>query len=201
MGLSTMNKRSEANRAEETGRSVKFRVWFVEKGRNLLGQGGSEILESIAHSGSISKTAKQLGRSYRQVWGQINEIERSYGEPIITRFKGGVRGGGGAKLTEAGLALLREYQRMSDYVRQLLEDKYFWEATGLRLSARNKLKGTITSIEKDGVVASIKIEVMEPATITSVITREAADDLELKEGDEVEAIIKATEVLISKEEE
>jgi molybdopterin-binding protein len=70
----------------------------------------------------------------------------------------------------------------------------------LKLSARNKLKGQITSIEKDGVVASIKIRVTAPATITSVITSEAAKDLDLKEGDEVEAIIKATEVLISKEE-
>jgi molybdate transport system regulatory protein len=180
---------------------VKFRVWFVEKGRNLLGQGGSQVLESIAETRSISKTAKQLERSYRQVWGQINEIERSFGEPIITRFKGGVKGGGGAELTEAGLSLLKEYQRVNEYVKVLLEDRYFWEAIGLKLSARNKLRGKITSVKKDGVVASIKIKVTEPATITSVITREAAEDLDLKEGDEVDAIIKATEVLISKEKE
>lgn len=196
-----MTQRSKATSAEEAGRSVKFRVWFVEKGRNLLGQGGSQILESIAETRSISKTAKQLGRSYRQVWGQINEIEKSFGQLIITRFKGGVKGGGGAELTEAGLTLLKEYQRVNEYVKALLEDKYFWEATGLRLSARNKLRGKIISVKKDGVVASIKIEVTEPATITSVITREAAEELDLKEGDEVDAIIKATEVLISKEEE
>jgi molybdate transport system regulatory protein len=196
-----MKQGSKATGTGETGRSVKFRVWFVERGRNLLGQGGSEILEGVAQTGSISKTAKQLGRSYRQVWGQINKIEKSFGEPITRRFKGGVKGGGGAELTEAGLALLKEYRRVSEYVRQLLEDKYFWEATGLRLSARNRLKGKVVSVEKDGVVASIKIDVTEPATITSVITREAAEDLDLKEGDEVEAIIKATEVLVSKEEE
>jgi molybdate transport system regulatory protein len=196
-----MTRRSKATSTEETGRSVKFRVWFVEKGRNLLGQGGSQVLESIAETRSISKTAKQLERSYRQVWGQINEIERSFGEPIITRFKGGVKGGGGAELTEAGLSLLKEYQRVNEYVKVLLEDRYFWEAIGLKLSARNKLRGKITSVKKDGVVASIKIKVTEPATITSVITREAAEDLDLKEGDEVDAIIKATEVLISKEKE
>jgi molybdate transport system regulatory protein len=201
MELFTMTRRSKATDSEDTGRLVKFRVWFVEKGRNLLGKGGSEILESIAQTRSISKTAKQLGRSYRQVWGQLNEMEESFGEPLITRFRGGVKGGGGAHLTNAGLALLREYHRVSEYVKELLEDKYFWEASGLKLSARNKLKGQITSIEKDGVVASIKIRVTAPATITSVITSEAAQDLDLKEGDEVEAIIKATEVLISKGEE
>jgi molybdate transport system regulatory protein len=126
-------------------------------------------------------------------------MERSYGEPLIKRFKGGAKGGGGAQLTEAGFGLLREYQRVSEYVETLLEDKLFWEAIGLKLSARNKLKGKIVSIEKDTVVAKIKIEVRTPVTITSVITREAADDLELKEGDEVEGVVKSTEVLISKE--
>jgi molybdate transport system regulatory protein len=180
------------------GRGVKFRVWFVERGKDLLGKGGAEILETIAATRSISKTAKRLKRSYRQVWGQINEMEVSYGEPLIRRFKGGVKGGGGAQLTEAGLCLQREYQRISDYVESLLEDKYFWEAIGLKLSARNKLKGKITSIERDAIVAKIKIEIATPVTITSVITREAADDLELKEGDEVEGVVKSTEVLISK---
>jgi molybdate transport system regulatory protein len=183
----------------EKGRGVKFRVWFVARGKDLLGKGGAEILESIAATRSISKTAKRLRRSYRQVWGQINEMEVSYGEPLIRRFKGGVKGGGGAQLTEAGHGLLREYQRTSEYVESLLEDKYFWEAIGLKLSARNKLKGKIISIERDAVVAKIKIEIATPVTITSVITREAADDLELKEGDEVEGVVKSTEVLISKE--
>lgn len=194
-----MKRTPAENPSGDKGRGVKFRVWFVERGKDLLGKGGAEILESIAATRSISKTAKRLKRSYRQVWGQINEMEVSYGEPLIRRFKGGVKGGGGAQLTEAGHGLLREYQRISEYVESLLEDKYFWEAIGLKLSARNKLKGKIISIERDAVVAKIKIEIATPVTITSVITREAADDLELKEGDEVEGVVKSTEVLISKE--
>ncbi|WXG44495.1 MAG: TOBE domain-containing protein [Promethearchaeati archaeon SRVP18_Atabeyarchaeia-1] len=194
-----MKQRSRASESGDAVRSIGFRIWFVEKGRNLLGKGGAEILESMSETHSISKAAKQLGRSYRQVWGQINEIEESLGQPLITRFKGGARGGGGAELTPAGLALLKEYRRVTEYVNGILKDEYFWEACGLKLSARNKLSGKIISVEKNGVVASIKIRVMEPATITSVITSEAADDLDLKEGDDVEAIVKATEVLISKE--
>jgi molybdate transport system regulatory protein len=183
----------------DKGRTVKFRVWFVEHGRDLMGRGGADILQFINETNSISKTAKQLKRSYRQVWGQINEMEKSYGEPLIKRFKGGAKGGGGAQLTESGLSLLREYQRISQYVGSLLEDKLFWEAIGLKLSARNKLRGKIVSIEKDAVVAKIKIEIRTPVTVTSVITREAAEDLELKEGDEVDGVVKSTEVLISKD--
>jgi molybdate transport system regulatory protein len=194
-----MTRESRDAKTDEKGRAIKFRVWLTESGRNLLGKGGAEILESIAETHSISKAAGQLGRSYRQVWGQVNVIEESFGEPLVTRFKGGVKGGG-AELTQAGLTLLKEYRRVNEYVKCLLEDRYFWEACGLKLSARNKLRGEITSVEKDGVVAKIKMMITVPATITAVITREAADELDLKEGDKVGAIIKATEVLISKEE-
>ena len=40
---------------------------------------------------------------------------------------------------------------------------------------------------------------MKPVTVTAVITKEAVDDLELTTGDTVEAVIKSTEVMISKE--
>lgn len=67
-----------------------------------------------------------------------------------------------------------------------------------KLSARNKLKGKIEDIELGPIGAKIKIEI-EPGTMTAFITREAAEDLDLKEGEEAEAIIKATEVIISKD--
>jgi molybdopterin-binding protein len=67
------------------------------------------------------------------------------------------------------------------------------------LSARNKLKGVVKEIEKGEVAASVKIEISGPATITSMITKEAAEDLDLKEGDKVDAVIKASEVMVSKD--
>ena len=47
-------------------------------------------------------------------------------------------------------------------------------------------------------MANIKIEVNEPNIITAVITKESAERLGLKEGDDVAAIIKSTEVIIGK---
>jgi molybdopterin-binding protein len=67
------------------------------------------------------------------------------------------------------------------------------------LSARNRIKGVVKEIEKGEVAATITIEIVDPATITSMITREGADDLDLKEGDNVEAVIKASEVMVSKD--
>lgn len=67
------------------------------------------------------------------------------------------------------------------------------------LSARNRIEGVVKGIEKGGVASTVKVEITKPAIITSMITREAAEDLDLKEGDEVEAVIKASEVMVSKD--
>ena len=69
----------------------------------------------------------------------------------------------------------------------------------MRTSARNQLPGVVRSIKLGGVMAQINVAVGDNE-VTAVITREAAEDLELKEGDEVVVIVKATEVMIGKDE-
>ena len=66
------------------------------------------------------------------------------------------------------------------------------------ISARNQLKGKVANVELGSVMANIKIEVNEPNIITAVITKESAERLGLKEGDDVAAIIKSTEVIVGK---
>ena len=68
----------------------------------------------------------------------------------------------------------------------------------MEISARNGIKGTVESVKLGAVMASIKIEIIEPGVITAVITRESAEELDLKEGDEVKAVIKSTEVMVAK---
>jgi molybdenum-pterin binding domain len=69
----------------------------------------------------------------------------------------------------------------------------------MQLSARNRIKGRVKKVEKGVVTATVKVEITEPATITSVITKEAVEDLALKEGDQVFVIVKSTEVMVAKE--
>ena len=68
----------------------------------------------------------------------------------------------------------------------------------MRLSARNKIKGTIREIEIGSVMAKISIETGSGERINSIITIDSVEDLQLKEGDTVHAIIKSTEVMIGK---
>ena len=69
----------------------------------------------------------------------------------------------------------------------------------MKLSARNKITGTVSSVEKGAVASVVKVDVKDPFTITSMITKEAVEDLNLKKGDKVSVIIKSTEVIIAKD--
>jgi len=174
------------------------KIWIEYKGKPVLGKGGAEILEQIKREESISKAAKKLGMSYRYVWSYLQKMEKIMGEPIIETFRGGKSGGGGAKLTKLGESLLGEYKRVESYVGEVLSDSEYWEAVGLKISARNRLKGKVVALQKEAVTAKVKVEVNVPAVVTALISREAAEELDIKVGDMVEAVIKATEVMIAK---
>jgi molybdopterin-binding protein len=67
----------------------------------------------------------------------------------------------------------------------------------MTLSARNRLEGTITELQLGGVMAHVVIKVGNNL-IESVITRRSAEEMQLKIGDTVSAVIKSTEVMLEK---
>ena len=174
------------------------KVWLELRGQPLLGTGGADILHAVKTEKSISEAARKVGMSYRYVWNYLAKLEKTLHEPVVETFKGG-RSGGGARLTQLGENLLKEYKRIEEYIGEVLEDKEYWVAAGLKISARNRLKGVVKSVDKGDIIAKVKLEVKAPATITALISREAVDDLQIKVGDNVEAVVKATEVMIAKE--
>jgi molybdopterin-binding protein len=66
------------------------------------------------------------------------------------------------------------------------------------ISARNHLKGKITEIQVGEVMAKVTVRVGQNL-IESVITRQSVDEMALKKGDTVTAVIKSTEVMLSKD--
>lgn len=174
------------------------KIWIEHKGKPVLGKGGAQILEQIDKEKSLTDAAKKLGMSYRYVWSYIHEIQKILGKPVLETFRGGKSGGGGARLTELGKSLLEEYRRVERYLDEVMLDEEYWEAVGLKISARNRLKGRVISLEKNAVTAKVKVEIRTPAIVTALISKEAAEELNIKVGDEVEAVIKATEVMIAK---
>jgi molybdopterin-binding protein len=65
----------------------------------------------------------------------------------------------------------------------------------MRISARNRLKGTIVEVKKGQTTAHVRIDV-KGIIVTAAITNEAVDELGLKAGQEAYAIVKASDVMV-----
>jgi molybdopterin-binding protein len=68
----------------------------------------------------------------------------------------------------------------------------------IRVSARNRLPGTVVRVRLGGVMAQVTIRVGRQL-VDAVITRDSAEELGLKKGDRVAALVKSTEVMVLKE--
>jgi molybdopterin-binding protein len=68
----------------------------------------------------------------------------------------------------------------------------------MKLSARNILPGKVVALTKGSTTAHVKVELASGLTVFSAITNEAVDDLDLKIGDAVSAVIKSSDVMIGK---
>jgi molybdopterin-binding protein len=66
------------------------------------------------------------------------------------------------------------------------------------LSARNRFRGVVRSVEVDGFLARVEIDVTEPARVVAIITREAVEELGLKPGVGAAAIVKSTSVMVER---
>lgn len=66
----------------------------------------------------------------------------------------------------------------------------------LEMSARNQLKGTITSIVIDGVSAEVSVDIGSGNIVTAVITRGSVERMKIADGDKVTALVKAADVQI-----
>ncbi|MCW5680692.1 MAG: TOBE domain-containing protein [Xanthobacteraceae bacterium] len=65
----------------------------------------------------------------------------------------------------------------------------------MKISARNQIAGKVTAVTKGATTAHVKIDI-GGTTITASITNEAVDELGLKTGSSVKAIIKASDVMV-----
>ncbi|NWJ50196.1 MAG: TOBE domain-containing protein [Bacteroidetes bacterium] len=66
----------------------------------------------------------------------------------------------------------------------------------MKLSARNKLKGTILKVDEGLITAKVLLDLGNGNIISAIISRDAILDLDLKQGDVAFAVIKSTEVII-----
>ncbi len=68
----------------------------------------------------------------------------------------------------------------------------------MTLSARNQLPGKIVEVRKGQTTAHVRVAIAGGTIVTSSITNDAVDELGLKVGDDVVAVVKASDVMIGK---
>ncbi|HWV83879.1 MAG TPA: TOBE domain-containing protein [Capillimicrobium sp.] len=87
----------------------------------------------------------------------------------------------------------QRYLRAEELARLLRERS----AGGERTSARNRLAGIVVAVEMDGVMAKVELA-CGPYRIVSLMSREAAEELELRPGVPASAVVKSTTVIVER---
>ena len=78
-----------------------------------MGPGKAELIARIGQTGSISAAARAMGMSYRRAWQLVEALNDTFSKPVVTTAIGG-RQGGGARVTEFGERLVRQFRAMEE---------------------------------------------------------------------------------------
>ncbi|WP_457797882.1 TOBE domain-containing protein [Methylocystis sp. S23] len=170
-------------------------------GKLLIGRDRIKVLEAVAEHGSISKAAKAVGFSYKAAWDAVTAINNLLPSPAFVTKAGG-KSGGGAEVTQEGRKLIETFHRLEDRLSRMSsliaeegldgsEDFLLW-GVGLRISARNVFRAEVVSVRKWPVDVEVTLQISGEHTLHSIITNDAARDLDLRPGRKVIALVKSS---------
>lgn len=94
---------------------VKTKVWLELGGEFFAGDGGIHLLGGILRHGSLARTVREIGWSYRHAWGYLRRAEGALHTPIV-RNRAGRGTARGMELTETGHLLLERLQALRDRI-------------------------------------------------------------------------------------
>lgn len=87
-----------------------------------IGPGKADLLQAIDETGALGTAAARFKMSYKRAWTLVQELNRSFAEPLIETIKGGTGGGGSAQLTPLGRLVLKRYRRMEAAANRAIAD-------------------------------------------------------------------------------
>ena len=100
---------------------AKFNIWFEVDGEVATSLWRVELLEAIDKHGSITAGAKAMGVPYRVAWQKVHDMEERLGKKLLETQTGGSEGGGAA-LTGAGRAHVRQMRHFADRAERAIGD-------------------------------------------------------------------------------
>ncbi len=99
---------------------LRGRVWIDGPEGTFFGHGRAVLLERIREYGSITKAAKSMQMAYRHAWDLVDSMNRQAKEPFVELATGG-KGGGGARVTEAGERAIKMFWRFHEDLQTFLK--------------------------------------------------------------------------------
>jgi molybdate transport system regulatory protein len=99
---------------------LRGRIWINGPEGIFFGYGRVALLEKIMEHGSIAKAAKSMHMAYRHAWDLVDSMNRQARTPYVELATGG-RGGGGARVTEAGERAIKMYRRLDERLLAFLQ--------------------------------------------------------------------------------
>ncbi len=163
------------------------------------------LLAAIGRTGSISAAARDVGITYKAAWDAVDAMNNMAGEVLVVSQHGG-KGGGGAALTAAGQKIvddLGSLQRLqAQFLAQLKAEGNLDKSLetmrriGMKSSARNVLLGTVEQVRVGDVNAEVSVRLRGGDSLHAMVTADSVQDLELVPGREVQALIKASWIIL-----
>lgn len=92
-------------------RSAGPRLRIMLGNATAIGPGKARLLGLIEEHGSISGAAREMKMSYRRAWTLVESLNAAFRLPLVEAAVGG-KGGGGARVTDAGREALQRYRAM-----------------------------------------------------------------------------------------
>lgn len=189
---------------------VSAALTLMDRHGGRAGEDRIRLLEQIDTTGSISGAARVVGLSYKAAWDAVNTLNNLFPKPLVLTRAGGQSGGGaavtpeGREVIQAFRLLHRELERFMGLFSRGLERtgpqpqlaSLLW-SIGMRTSARNALRGTVTGISPGSVNAEVTLAVAEGVELTAVVTNRSVENLGLAPGREALALIKASFVILA----
>lgn len=133
-----------------------------------------KLLNLIHRMGSITVAAREAGIPYRSALAYIRNVEDILGENIVETRRGGRGGGGGSRLTETGLMIIKEYLKL----KRALE----------RQRTVNELEGVVKEVSADGL-----------RVVVGGFTIDAARAEDVSAGDRVILLVEPDDVVLMRE--
>ncbi len=170
-------------------------------GRLLVGRDRIKLLEAVAEHGSITKAAKAAGFSYKTAWDAVDAINNLLPSPAFVTKAGG-RSGGGARVTEEGRRLIETFHRLEERMSRISSliaqeglaghDEFSLWSLGIKISTRNVFQTEVVAVRKWPVDVEVTLKVSDEIVIHSIVTNEAAEELELAPGRKALALVKSS---------